>query len=359
MKNNLLVSISCITYNHVDYIKQALDSFLMQKTDFKFEVLVHDDASTDGTREIIEEYQLKYPDIIKPILQSENQYSKGIRGISATYNFPRAKGKYIALCEGDDFWTDETKLQRQVDFLEKNKDYNICFHPVEVFFENKDQEGYVYPQDKKGFNLKRLIASNFIQTNSVIFRNRDFSKMNRHIMPGDWYLHLYNAQYGKIGFIDRIMSAYRRHDGGVWGLSQGDVWKRHGINHLELYKELSKMYDSTVYRSIIDLNIKEAVYGIMKYSDMEDLKNGSISKFMDNIAMTVVDYYEDNQGLVSDISKIKEESDLKNQEIKKIEGVNAALRSENKAIKGSRSYKLALSMSKSFNSIKNIFRYNK
>lgn len=97
--SDILVSICCITYNHEDYVAEAIEGFLMQKTDFNFEVLIHDDASTDGTAEIIKKYQKRYHDIIKPVLQIENQYSKGVK-INSTYNYPRAKGKYIALCEG-------------------------------------------------------------------------------------------------------------------------------------------------------------------------------------------------------------------------------------------------------------------
>ena len=104
-----LVSISCITYNQAHFIRQCLDGFLMQKTTFSFEVLIHDDASTDGTTEIIREYESKYPEIIKPLYEKENQWTKGRRG-SAVFNYPRAKGKYIALCEGDDYWIDPLKL---------------------------------------------------------------------------------------------------------------------------------------------------------------------------------------------------------------------------------------------------------
>ena len=109
MKNNPLLSICCVTYNHESFISQCLDGFLMQQTDFPFEILIHDDASADGTANIIMEYEAKYPDLIKPIYQTENQFSKGIK-ISVTFNFPRAKGKYIALCEGDDYWTDPLKF---------------------------------------------------------------------------------------------------------------------------------------------------------------------------------------------------------------------------------------------------------
>ena len=99
------ISICCLTYNHEPYIEQCLEGFLMQKVDFPIEILIHDDASTDKTAEIIRKYESKYPEIIKPVYQSENQYSKGI-SVSRVYQFPRAQGKYIALCEGDDYWTD-------------------------------------------------------------------------------------------------------------------------------------------------------------------------------------------------------------------------------------------------------------
>lgn len=124
-----LVSISCITYNHAPYIRECLDGFMMQKCDFDFEVLIHDDASTDGSQEIIKEYQERFPNVINPILQTENQWSRGVRGMNAKFNYPRANGKYIALCEGDDYWTDPLKLQKQVDFLEENKDFGlVCTH---------------------------------------------------------------------------------------------------------------------------------------------------------------------------------------------------------------------------------------
>ena len=120
-----VVSVICCTYNHEPYIRQCLEGFMMQKTDFPFEVLVHDDASTDNTSSIVKEFEAKFPDIIKPIYQLENQYHKKI-DILTTYLFSRAKGRYIALCEGDDYWTDPLKLQKQVDFLEQNPLYIQC-----------------------------------------------------------------------------------------------------------------------------------------------------------------------------------------------------------------------------------------
>lgn len=118
MSNEVVVSAYCLAYNHEKYIKSALEGFVSQKTDFKYEVFVHDDASTDKTADIINQYAKRYPNIIKPILQKENQYSKGV-DISQEIIFPRMKGKYVAICEGDDYWCDNNKLQKQVDFLEK------------------------------------------------------------------------------------------------------------------------------------------------------------------------------------------------------------------------------------------------
>lgn len=115
IKQSPLVSITCLTYNHAPYLRQCLDGFVMQKTSFPIEILIYDDASEDGTQDIIREYERKYPDLIKPIYQTENQYSKGVK-VEFVYNYPRAKGKYIAFCEGDDYWTDPNKLQKQIDF---------------------------------------------------------------------------------------------------------------------------------------------------------------------------------------------------------------------------------------------------
>lgn len=131
-EQEMIVSICCITYNQVSFIRQALDGFVNQKVNFKYEVLIHDDASDDGTAEIIKEYEKQYPQLIKPILQSENQYSQGITNISGTFNFPRARGRYIAMCEGDDYWTDEHKLQHQVDYMEAHPDCSLCFHSAVI-----------------------------------------------------------------------------------------------------------------------------------------------------------------------------------------------------------------------------------
>lgn len=141
-----LVSVSTIVYNHVRFLRQCIESVLTQQTNFAIEYLIHDDCSTDGSQDIIREYAEKYPDIIKPVFETENQYSKGGPWGSAVWNYPRAKGKYIALCEGDDFWTDPLKLQKQVDFMESHPEYSVCFCTYRNF--NIYTNVYMEPESK-------------------------------------------------------------------------------------------------------------------------------------------------------------------------------------------------------------------
>lgn len=155
MNDIIMVSISCLVYNHEKYLRQCLDGFVNQKTTFKFEVLIHDDASTDGSANIIREYEKNYPEIIKPIYQKENQYSKKIK-ISWKYQYPRAKGKYIALCEGDDYWTDPNKLQQQFDMMEKDNSISMCVHTVCYVGENGKSMGKILPNP---IGTNRIITS--------------------------------------------------------------------------------------------------------------------------------------------------------------------------------------------------------
>ena len=227
--NKPRVTILCLAYNHAKFIRQCLDGFVMQKTNFKFEVLIHDDASTDGTTEIIKEYEKKYPDIIKPIYQTENQFSKGV-SILKTYLFPNVKSKYVALCEGDDYWTDKYKLQKQVDFMETHPQYTGCFHPVKVIWEDSSRKPYIYPSKtkmgwKRVITKKNLLETNYIQTNSVLYKcySNIINEFPDNIAPEDWYGHLLHSTQGNFGFMSDVMGVYRKHSGGIWF----DVEKRH------------------------------------------------------------------------------------------------------------------------------------
>ena len=219
---DILVSISCITYNHAPYIRECLDGFMMQQTNFPFEVLIHDDASTDGTTEIIREYAEKYPDIIKPLYEEENQWVKGRRG-SAVFNFPRAQGKYIALCEGDDYWTDPLKLQKQVDFLESHPDYVMCTH----HFNTYDQEDGSFGEDWNSdftedftFDLDFFIKRDkwITQPLTLLFRQSALNLKEYHQYPNakDVTLIYHILKKGKGIFLKDNMGIYRYHYGGVW-----------------------------------------------------------------------------------------------------------------------------------------------
>jgi glycosyltransferase involved in cell wall biosynthesis len=207
-----LVSISCITFNHSLYIRNCLDGLINQRTNFDFEILIHDDASNDGTREIIEEYSLRNPNI-KAICQNENQYSKGIRGIMARFNFPRARGKYIALCEGDDYWTDPFKLQKQVDFLEANPDYSLCFHPVSILMpDNELKEDFITKPPSDDIEIMQLAKhGNFIHTPSILFRNvvQVFPNSLLQSPIGDYCLQMVLAESGKFKMLHENMAVYR------------------------------------------------------------------------------------------------------------------------------------------------------
>jgi len=216
-----LVSITCIAYNHEKFIAVAIEGFLIQETNFPFEIIIHDDASTDKTQSIIKKYSDNYPNLIRTILQKENHWlGKGINA-TTTIVWPSCKGKYIAWCEGDDFWTDPNKLQKQVDFLEVNEDYAICFHRV---YELEDEKEPLVSklntsEREETYTIENLAAGNFIHTPSVVFRNgliKRFPEWFVKAPVGDYPLYLIIAKHGKIKYFPEPMAVYRKHFGGLW-----------------------------------------------------------------------------------------------------------------------------------------------
>lgn len=217
MEREPLVSVFCPTYNHEKFIRQCLEGIVMQKTDFPIELFVQDDASTDKTPLIVKEYAEKH-DFIIPVLHSENHYSKG-KSLNE-YFFRNAKGKYIALCEGDDYWTDPFKLQKQVDFLEGNEDFAICHHNMQVIYEDgREPHLSNSPDQKEVTTIEDLAKGNYIYTASCVYRNgliKEFPDWFKDAPVGDYVLHMLNAQYGKIKYITDVMGVYRVHKDGIW-----------------------------------------------------------------------------------------------------------------------------------------------
>ena len=212
-----LVSICCVTYNHQQYIHEAVNSFLIQRTSFPFEILIHDDASTDGTTDIVLEYAKRYPDIIKPIIQTVNQYKQGGL-INPRFVFPKARGKYIALCEGDDYWTDETKLEKQVLFLENNPDYVITYTDCQPF----DENGILHTDfggNKRDLDSIELIKCTPIYTLTACFRNviKDIAPDLMSARFGDLVIWSLLGAHGRGKYLSEIKpAAYRVHEGGVF-----------------------------------------------------------------------------------------------------------------------------------------------
>ncbi|WP_281512999.1 glycosyltransferase [Bacteroides acidifaciens] len=215
MDNSTTVTICCLTYNHEKFVRQCLDGFITQITNFHFEILVHDDASTDKTQDIIREYATNYPEIIKPILQKENQYSKGNKAILATFCYPQAKGEYIAICEGDDYWTDPYKLQKQVDFLQSHPQYAMSYTSSQIYDQRKEIiENYLIGHEFNDFNDLLIInriptLTTCIRTSVIIEYVNDIKPEKQNWLMGDYPMWLWIAYHYKIKFFPEATAVYR------------------------------------------------------------------------------------------------------------------------------------------------------
>ncbi|MBQ6794542.1 MAG: glycosyltransferase family 2 protein [Clostridia bacterium] len=209
-----LVSIICTAFNHERYIRQTLDGFLMQKTSFPYEVLINDDASTDRTAEIIKEYEKEHGGIIKAFYQEENMYSKGVS--PSTLLRSKAKSKYVAVCEGDDFWVDENKLQRQVDFLEAHPDYSLCVHSGYYAYENGVLQKNLFKafDCDKTVTTEEMISGWLFPTASLVYRRvckkSDVPVFRGNCPVGDYPTMIDLSLEGKVYYFNKPMSAYRR-----------------------------------------------------------------------------------------------------------------------------------------------------
>lgn len=217
--NNLRAAVFMVTYNHAHYVEQAIESVMMQKTNFPFKLFIGEDCSTDETRSICLKYKEKYSDKIELLLTEKN--IGGRLNALNVYSACFAYGDYTAICEGDDYWSDPLKLQKQVDFLEANPDFVICFHNVVVLYEDRVVQSHLLHDDqqKEVSVFEDLAKENFIPTLSCVFRNHLFKSFPNWIQSalGDWILHLLNAEHGKIKYFTEAMGVYRVHSQGIWG----------------------------------------------------------------------------------------------------------------------------------------------
>jgi glycosyltransferase involved in cell wall biosynthesis len=289
-KTQPLVSVTIITYNHELYIEQAIMGVMAQVTNFPFEVIIHDDASTDNTQAIIKKYVQKYPQIIIPILQTENHWlGKGINA-TTTIVWPSAKGKYIAWLEGDDYWTDPYKLQKQVDFLEANPSFSICSHRVTIMNE-MDNNNSIYPTNigTSEYDFSDFIDANKVATCSLFFKSEylyDIPKWFSKFEFGDWGLILYvlAQSKGKMKLIEDTMGVYRIHHGGIYG------GKKHSVDglinnyqkHIRFFKLANKYIIREFNKSLLNKSKSKQLwyYDILFRLLLENNKHGQFLKLL-------------------------------------------------------------------------------
>lgn len=323
-----LVSICCITYNHELYIEDALEGFLIQETDFPFEILIHDDASKDRTADIIREYEANYPKLIKPIYQVTNKFSKGIRIISLV--LPLTKGSYISICEGDDYWINKNKLQIQYDFLQKNTEFSICFHDAKIDVADHTLKHLAHKkqQIKTVFYLNDFIENNIIINCTVMYKwthSKTLPDWFNRLTIGDWPLHIMQLQHGDAKYIKETMACYRVHNTGYWSgnISQNpshkiDIKKniyltlpshffayqssikliekailKHSSESLDIYY-IKKQYKKALHFSIINLKFlifrKKIYYGFLLIARFFYIKTPSVYTVIRKLAITIKNF---------------------------------------------------------------------
>jgi glycosyltransferase involved in cell wall biosynthesis len=260
------VSICMITYNHEKYIHQAIEGILAQRCTFDWELIISDDLSCDQTRNICLEYQKQNPDKIKLLLPDKNL------GIIPNFitTLKTCSADYVAICEGDDYWTDSLKLQKQVDFLENNPDYAICFTQAKVYNEYSGQFTKVLKpkQNQDTFTLTDIIQNNMIPTLTVVFRNGlfgNFPSWFSTLKYGDWPLHILNAQFGKIAYVPEITGVYRMHGNGAAGgvFKNPKLYIRNVVELIRVYNTIN-LYFNYKYCKIIRWRILNNLILLLK-----------------------------------------------------------------------------------------------
>ena len=262
-----LVAIYCLVYNHEPYLRDCFEGFVMQKTNFRFVAVVHEDVSTDKSAAIIREYADKYPEIFRPIYETENQYSKQDGSLYRIMNaaIDATGAKYIAMCEGDDYWTDPYKLQKQVDWLESHPDYSMCVHAAMwEIEEEKLPLGYQYEKDCD-LSTEEIIENGglYIAMASTIYRKDSFPVGDKRPSwwkmadVGDYPLHIYAALIGKVRFMAKPMCVYRFQHPGSWTYNQNKI---RDIKHTKceiawmelLDKETNYNYSDAIYNHLLN-----------------------------------------------------------------------------------------------------------
>lgn len=280
-KDEPLCTVCILTYQHGRFIKECLDSVLNQKTSFPLEIIIGEDASTDGTREVCVDYALRYPDIIRLFLHHRENVIKFNKKASGRFNFlyslANAKGKYISFCEGDDYWSYSYKLQNQVDFLEKNENYSICFHNVQIDNNGEFVEDYIARRVSSITDIYDLAKGNYIHTTSVVFRKELLNGYPEEFIKapiGDYPLLMYLAQFGKIKKLEINAAVYRLHSNSMWSSIEKSPRRGRIIKYLEIlvpYFAYNKMVFKPLYARWKKLSMRWIIELLKTYKFLKAL----------------------------------------------------------------------------------------
>lgn len=248
--NAPLVSICCTTYQHGHFIRQAIEGFLMQRTSFAIEIIIRDDASTDGTSAVVKEYAERHPNLIRAILNQENQFSKGVRALPDAMS--HARGKYIAICEGDDYWTDPLKLQKQVDFMEVNPGHSGCFHRAHRL-QDGELELFPIPEDIDPMDVRfddLLRTYNFVITASALFRSSvlPLPAWYKRVPFGDMAIYAVVGSKGRMAMLPDSMAVWRITGRGAWTSLNKAQQDRNFLRFLRG----ARPYLSTMQQALVD-----------------------------------------------------------------------------------------------------------
>ena len=286
--NNPKVSVSLVTFNHEKFIAQAIESILLQEVDFSYEIIIGEDFSSDKTREIVIEYQKQYPDKIRLILPEENLGCYGQKIFVQTLQ--ACRGEYIAILDGDDYWTSPYKLQQQVDFLDNHPECAICFHDVTTIFEDKSRTSRRYNDfEPPAFSsIENILKSNFIPTCSTLYRRGlfdEFPEWYCDTVCGDWVLHVLNARHGKIGYINQSLAVYRVHSNGLFSSMKKIQQLKEAI---KCYKLLNEYLDfeynyiiksEEIYRYLTCLSIYREEGNLVKQEQYRNKVIGNLFRY--------------------------------------------------------------------------------
>ena len=286
MENEMKVSIVCNVFNHGAYLRDALEGFVSQKTNFDFEVLVHDDASTDNSQQIIREYEAKYPHLIKPIYQTVNQYSQGV-SVSRDIQMPRIRGKYTAICEGDDYWIDPDKLQKQYDFMEANPEYSLCACSTQwLNLKTGVRENKCRVDRDMDISLEQIItgtANDFFQSASVFVKTQVYTQVpqwRKKFPIGDYPLAIQAAIAGKVRKTANVMSVYRYYSANSWTARMDNDASRERICK-RMIEGLTALDEQTGYQytALIGQRLKKQKYTLaLMQHDLQALRSGELKE---------------------------------------------------------------------------------